>query len=286
MAFHPPKTQAFRRFVMLDAPSILAALSALDGGAVDEILTRRVDESGHDFGGQVSVPMTPVKAKAKRGKSQRVEEELRQVRTEHSAASALIDGLKQRDAVGTLDGALDAETLEQISPGMVIELSAHVVPHPLFQLDTLIRSYLKVAPKMGQGKEAQELRKVLPLFHAISGTGDDSPRVLFDLDTGESQIPRVVAFASRPSLQVGLEDITGKFSSLAQVDEILVDPVDELFSMRLVRGAPPAEAERTAIREGTQLLQEAAAGMGVQLRDDDLVMSAPVVVLRPLCIWR
>jgi hypothetical protein len=46
MPFTAPKVQTFRRFVMLDGDTILSALSALDGGAVDEILTKRtVDRS-------------------------------------------------------------------------------------------------------------------------------------------------------------------------------------------------------------------------------------------------
>lgn len=284
MPFAPPKTQAFRRFVILDGPSILAALSALDGGAVDEILTRRIGESGHDIGGELAAPIA--KAKAKRGKSQRVEEELRQVRTEHSAASTLIDRLTEREAVGKLDGPLDDSVLPQISPGMVIELAAQVSPHPLFQLDTVMRSFLKVAPKIGQGAQVKELRGVLPMFQALTGTGDETGRVLFDLDTGEQQVPRIVAFASRSSLQVPLDDISGRFTGLVQVDEVLSGPNDELFTLRLVRGAPPSQVERQAILATTESLTDAAAGMGVQLGHSDLVMASPLIILRPLCIWR
>jgi hypothetical protein len=64
---------------------------------VDEILTKRVGESGGELGGEVGVE--PLKVRGKRGKTQRVEEELRRVRTEHSAASTLLDRLHERQAV-------------------------------------------------------------------------------------------------------------------------------------------------------------------------------------------
>lgn len=110
--------------------------------------------------------------------------------------------------------------------------------------------------------------------------------MLFEVRTGKTQAARIVAFANRPSLQVGLEDVYGHFTSLAQVDEVLTGAEEELFTMRLVRGAPPSSNERNAIVSGTQLLIDAAAELGVQLAHSDLAMPSPLVVLRPLCIWR
>ena len=120
MPFNPPKIDAFRRFVVLDAPAILAALSALDGGEVDEILMKRSGDGGHEIGAEIGIE--PVKVRGKRGKTQRIEEEIRRVRTENSAASALIDRLNERGAVGVLDGVLDDDALSGMQPGMVIQL--------------------------------------------------------------------------------------------------------------------------------------------------------------------
>jgi hypothetical protein len=124
------------------------------------------------------------------------------------------------------------------------------------------------------------------MFQAVAGTGDESGRVVFEVYTGDAQAARVVAFASRPSLQVSLEDVNGQFTSLAQVDEVLTAEHEELFTLRLMRGAPPSSTEREALVSGTELLIEAAAGLGVELAQTDLAMPSPLVVLRPLCIWR
>lgn len=285
MPFTPPKTKAYRRFVILDGPSILAALSAEDGGAVDEILTKRTAESGHDLGGEVG-PAAVARARAKRGKSQRVEEELRRVRTEHSAAATLIDRLHERQAIGRLEGPLDEATLDQVEPGMLVELSGEVVLHPLFQLETVMKSFLAVAPKLGQAEEVKAVKGVLPMLQALTGSADSSGRVLFYINTGEAQAARLVAFAARGTLQVPLEDITGRFSALVQVDELLTRPDDDLVTLRLVRGARPGRDEREGIRTATQPLSEAADAMGVAIGNDDLIMPSPLVVFRPLCVWR
>ena len=53
MPFKPPKREALRTFVVLDSEAVLSGLSALDGGAVDEILTRTTEDAGSQLGGQV-----------------------------------------------------------------------------------------------------------------------------------------------------------------------------------------------------------------------------------------
>jgi hypothetical protein len=284
LPFTAPTVQTFRRFVMLDRDTVLGALSALDGGAVDEILTKRTGDSGGEFGGEVGAG--PVKAKAKRGKTQRVEEELRRVRTEHSAASTLIDRLRDAGAVGVLDGACDSDVLSQLRPGMLIQLGADIRLHPLFQLDAVMNSWLTNAPKLGLQQEARELKQVMPIFQALTGGGAASGRVLMDLDTGEGQAARIVAFATRESLQVPSEDLTGHFTTLAQVDELLLGEDDELVTIRLVRGARAGKLERQAVQEGGGPIIEAAEGLGVALTEDDVTMRSPLVVLRPVCIWR
>jgi len=72
------------------------------------------------------------------------------------------------------------------------------------------------------------------------------------LDTGEGQAARVVAFVARPSLQVPLEDLSGHFSALVQIDELLIDSADELVTLPLVRGAPAGQLERSALAEGAE----------------------------------
>jgi hypothetical protein len=112
-------------------------------------------------GGEVGIE--PIKARGKRGKTQRVEEELRRVRTEHSSAATLIDRLGERKAIGVLDGVLDDDALHSIRPGMVVQLRANIVLHPVFQIDALMTNFVANASALGQAEQAKELRKVLPL---------------------------------------------------------------------------------------------------------------------------
>lgn len=127
---------------------------------------------------------------------------------------------------------------------------------------------------------------MLPLMRALMGTGDRDGRILLDMETGADQAARVVAFVERAAIQVPIEDLTGHFSALVQVNEVLQGQDEELLTLRAIRGARPGKAEREGIAEGAQALIEPAKELGVPLTREDLVMPAPLMLLRPIAIWR
>src|SRR5687767_1555108 len=119
MPFHAPKASAFKQFVILDGDGVVSALSAIDGGQIDEILTRSAEDRGGEAGGEVR--LGPAKAGGKRAKSRRVEEEIRVARTRHATAAKLLEALHAHDAIGVVDGPLDEEVAGQVTAGMVLE---------------------------------------------------------------------------------------------------------------------------------------------------------------------
>jgi hypothetical protein len=59
-----------------------------------------------------------------------------------------------------------------------------------------------------------------------------------------------------------------------------------MLTLRAIRGAPPGKAERDGIAQSGQALIEPATELGVQLTAEDLVMPAPLMLLRPIAVWR
>ena len=194
MSFKPAKTEALRSFVVLDSEDVLSGLSALDGGAVDELLTRRIDDDLKDRG--VQVGGRGASAKANRNRGRKVEEEMRRRRTEHSAAAALIDGLDERQAIGEIDGALDEDVADQLTSGDTIRLRGEVRLHPLHQADAMLRSFIEAAPHFDQAETAAELKQIMPIWNMLIGSGN-SARILFDLVTTDPQVPRVLVPVKR-----------------------------------------------------------------------------------------
>lgn len=282
MPFKPAKSEALRTFVVLDGEAILSGLSALDGGAVDEILTRTTEDQGSQVGGHVGG--RAARAQAGKNRGRKVEEELRRRRTEHSAAAALIDRLAEMEALGEVDGALDEDVAAALTPGDTIRVRGEVVLHPLHQVDVMLRSFIEAAPAFDQKEAAKELRKALPMWEAMVGSGN-SARVLFDLETGVAQVPRTVVPVKRSALQVDVADVPGFCTLLAKVDRI-VGPEEYVLAVRVLQNAPVSELERSAADEGAIELVESFSEMGVSCTREDLVMQGPVVMLRPLCIWR
>lgn len=79
MPFKRPTSNVFRNFLYLDGDQVINALSALEGGDVDEILTRTGEEGGASIGGELGAG--PVKAKAGRNRGRKLEEEMLRKRT-------------------------------------------------------------------------------------------------------------------------------------------------------------------------------------------------------------
>ncbi len=161
MPYTPAKSEVLRTFVVLDSDAVLSGLSALDGGAVDEILTQVTADTGTELGAQVGV--RGVKGMGGRHRGRKVQEELRRRRTEHSAAAGLIDRLSDAEAIGEIDGALDDEVSTALVPGDTIRVRGKVVMHPLHQADAMLRSFLKAAPAYNEQATAKELRREILL---------------------------------------------------------------------------------------------------------------------------
>lgn len=282
MGFKPAKAEALRSFVVLDAEAVISGLSALDGGLVDEILTRTTDEGGSEIGGQVGAG--PVRGKAGKNRGRKVEEELRRRRTEHSAAAALIDRLTALEAIGVVEGALDEEVAHAMTPGDTIRVQGDVQLHPLHQVDATLRSVLAAAPKFNEQKMARDIRQILPMWEAMVGSGN-AARVLFDLRTTAAQVPRVMLPVKKTALQVDVADVPGFSTALAKVDRIL-GPDEHILALRVLQNAPVSDLERTAVEDAAVKAVEAFGEMGIACTPDDLVMRGPLVVLRPLCVWR
>jgi len=119
MPFSPPKQQSFKQFVILDSDGVVSALSAIDGGQIDEILTRSAEQGEGSAGGELG--LGPAKARGKKAKTRKVEEEIRKARTRHATAAKLPEALHAQESIGVVDGPLDLEVAKQVKAGMVLE---------------------------------------------------------------------------------------------------------------------------------------------------------------------
>jgi hypothetical protein len=283
MPFTPPKTNVFKQFVILDSDSVVSALSAIDGGQIDEILVRSAEERDGGVGGEVGTG--PVKARGKRSKSRKVEEEIRRARTRHAAAAKLLEALHKHNAIGVVEGALDSDVAGQLESGMVLQLRASLQLHPLHQADQMVRSFIEVGPKMDQKQAAKEMRQMLDIWGVITGTGREGAPVLLEPRTAEEQNPRLLLPVAREDLEVDLDDVLGDVTLIAQVEQIVAEG-DTYQVIRVLRGGPATSLERGAVDEMLPELVSGLSELGVNIAEDDVFVTGPAIVLRPICAYR
>lgn len=283
MPFTPPKTATFKQFVILDGDGVVSALSAIDGGQIDEILTRSAEEQAGEAGGEINIKVA--KGGGKRGKGRKVEEEIRRARTRHATAAKLLETLHSQESVGVVDGSLDMEVAGQLEAGMVLQLRAELTLHPLHQADQMLRSFVKVAPQFGEKQAANELRPILQLWGTMVGTGEAAGRLLIEPHTADPQVPRLLLPVPRDHIEVDLEDLMGDVTIVAQVERLLTDQ-EQYPAIRMLRGAPSTPFERSALEEGLPELIRGISELGVEISEEDVFIRAPAVFLRAICAYR
>jgi hypothetical protein len=284
MPFTPPKSTAFKQFVILDHDGVVAALSALDGGQVDEILMRSADERGGSIGGEIDAKVA--KGRGKRNKTRKVEEEMRLTRTRHAAAAKLIETLLERESVGVVDGEFDTEVMDQVSAGMVLQFRAELHLHPLHKADEMLRSFIDVAPKLGQGEAAKDLKPALKVWEAIVGTGNPDSRLLIEPRTTEEQAPRLLLSVPNDHLQAPLDDVLSEVTILAQVERIISTDDDSHQVIRMLKGGPASSLEKETVANTVPEMLPGLREIGVQIDMDDIFIAGPALILRAICAYR
>ena len=284
--FTKPQTNLYRTFLHLDGGSVINCLSGLEGGDIDEVLTRVASEAGRDLGGELDAKV--VCGKASRKKAERYEEEMRRKRTEHSAAIALLRKLHDAGAVGIIHGSYGPAIHADLAEQMTLEIKAELLIHPLHQVVAAARELARVGPTFGFAKtELREVSQVADMLETMSQGGPGSGRTFLAYATteGQSEEYRLVLPIQSRHLLVPLEEFAGRATVVAQVDRILGQG-DEVMVMRLLRNAPPLPMERQGIADAVPEFVEAMRELGVRVAISDFALTYPTVILRPICIFK
>jgi len=281
--FKKPKQNIFKKYLYLDSEQVLNALSSLQGGDVDEVLTRTTDAKDGEFG--VSVGAGPIRGKSGRKHADNYQEEMTRKRTEHSAATLLLTKLNDADAIGRLTrfGAVEHAQLEQ---GMLLEFSADLRLHPLHQVATAVRSWEAVARKFGGSKEdLAAARTLLSMLELLLG-GSEGRRVLaYAVLPDADDDHRLILNLSRRYISVSDDDFIGHATCIAQIENVLSGD-DESLAVRFLADSPVIPQERVILAEMPETLEGLEGLIGVRVTDSDLVFRSPAVVLNPVVIYR
>lgn len=283
---HKPKARLYKSFLYLDGNEVVNSLSALQGGEIDEVLTRSGEEGSGDIGGQVGAG--PAKVKGGKRNAKRYEEEVRRKRTEHSAATLLLQKLHEEDAIGIVDGDYGAGVHDELEEHMLLEFQAEIRIHPLHQMVATARAWLKAAPSFGASKaDVAEMRETVGLLEAITQAARDQDRtfLIFAETAGTEDGYKLIVPVQERYLSVPLDNFSGKATFVAQVDRLLTDD-EELLAVRLLRDAPQLALERDGLAEAIPDFIEGMREVGIEVTESDFFLKSPAVLLKPICIYK
>ena len=281
-----PTRQAHRSSLYLNADEVSNSLAAFEGGDIEGVLTRTAEETGGGVEGGVDAKV--FKGKAGRNRSRRLEEEVRRRRTEHSAASLLLEKLHDDDAIGVVEGDYGPDVYAQLDEQMLLEFRAELRIHPLHQVVNTARGFMGVASSFGVSREEiREMKQTVELLELLAQPGPGERRAFLAYaetsDAGGDY--KLVLPIQERHLRVPLDDFHGTATFVAQVDRVIPDE-EQVLAIRLLRDAPALGIERRAIEDALPELIQGFQELGVAVTQADFFLTKPAVVLRPIWIFK
>lgn len=280
----------FNTFLFLDADQTVESLSALEGGFIEEL--RRVSLEDSDSGQKTGEALDhgPLQAEESLSEDQRVrrEEEMLLKRTGYSQITTLLDKLRELGALGTIE-IYSPEVYEHIEEGELYEFTAEIRLHSFHQFVSVVQGWAETGKDWGMedGGEFEGLgRKVENAFY---GRNRDKAilTVFADMEGAEPDY-KVAMAVKKDNLLVGLEELTGKATFVAQVQRKVAEG-QKVPAARLVRKTPVVSpAEQKMMLDIVPALQRVPGteDIGLGAAEGDILLRKPAVIMKPLCIYR
>lgn len=288
--YKAPKERLHRDFFYLNDEVAINSLSALESGKVDEIVSKTTTAREGGFSGEVKIPVADIGVGASKKSSSEIEEEMVRTRTLFSIFDAWYHLMCEKKAIGTFDG-WGKGALDGVEPGDTLEFRAALSQGPL---QTVLRLFLWFADQaardgnlFSQKGEARKTtvassKNVRQLLGDVSDDDDEIP--LLATPVGDPG-PPVLLSVSRRWLIGRLGQLGGAFGVVGQVVQI-VDEGEEYPVLRLTKDVSPTPLEIQTLKDAVQHFVEPAKGLGVEVEASESVIQGPVLVVKPIAIYR
>jgi hypothetical protein len=288
--YKKPSKQLHRDFFYLDDEVAINSLSALESGKVDEIVSRTSTAREGGFSGDLHIPILEAGVSGSKKSTSEIEEEMVRTRTRFSIFDAWYRLLHAEKAIGVFDG-WGAGALDGVMPGDTVEFRAEISPGAL---QTVLRLYLWFAEQATKDgnlfSQKGEERKVTAtavknIRQILGGLGEERDEVpLLATPVGDAG-PLVLLSVTQRWLIGQLGTLGGQFGIVGQVVEVIPDG-REYPVLRLTRDVAPTPVEIKALKEAVSHFVEPAKALGVQVEAEESIVRGPVLVIKPIAIYR
>jgi len=288
MGYQKPKKRVHRGFFYLDDETVINSLSAVESGKIDEIVAKVNSAREGGFGGGVGI--SGAKVEGARKSTSAFEEEMVRTRTRFSVFELWYQSLLENKALGHFEG-WGPNALDEVQPGDTLELRGTLDTAPL---QTLFRLYLWFASKAKEsghvfsqsGEELKATKAAERNMRLILGDSDTEEDEVIILATPLGDRGPKVAMPVKIKWLIGrFGEFGGEYTVVAQVDR-LVPAGEELPALRLTRDVVPTKLEVSTLKTVVGNFTESAAALGVNISEDDAVITGPALWLQPIAIFR
>lgn len=287
--YKAPKVRLHRDFFYLNDEVAINSLSALESGKIDEIVSRTTTAREGGFSGEVKIPVADVGIGGSKKASSGIEEEMVRTRTRFSIFEAWYRLMNEKKAIGTFEG-WGEDALEDVEPGDTIEFRAQLSQGPLQTVLRLFLWFADQAAKDGNAfsQKGEERKNTIAsaknVRQLLGESGEDDEIPLLATPIGDDG-PSVLLAVTRKWLIGRIGQLGGRFGVVGQVVQI-VDAGDEYPVIRLTKDVAPTPLEINTLKGAVEPFVEPAEGLGVHVEASESVVKGPVLVIKPIAIYR
>lgn len=289
MMYRQPKNKVHRDFLYLDDEVTVNSLSALEAGKIDEIVDKTMTLNEGALNGKIGISHARVGGERKT--TGEVQQEMVRTRTRFSVFDAWYKLLEEREGLGIFDD-WGEHALVDISSGDTVEFKTTL---SIGDLQTVLQMFYWYAEEVGKPnsviaseikKEEKDemLRTAKMLRESLKAcNGADGIPVVAKPYGGEG--PEVLLLLRREWLIGEIDSLAGDFNVVGQVTELLSEN-DEYPILRLMHGVPPTSFEIDMLKDLVGNFQEAAKQLGLGISSEEVVITGPAMILKPIAIYK
>jgi hypothetical protein len=291
--FREPKRGigGFVSYLYLDGNQVVNSLSAVEGGYIDKITSKSVEEASKGLGitGELGVSGARAEGGASKDRKLSYEEEVVRERTGYSTTATLLRKLREDETLGQI-AYYAPKHYDRMQEGDLYEFRASIRLHPFHSVAHVSQGWEDSRETYGGAQGDAFTRMIDNIENSLYGK--NKPReayvVFAEIDGSAPEYKITMAIKQEHLLVSSLDEFSGEATFVAQVWKKI--PEGQKYQVaKLVRKTPMmSSADEDFMLKMVPILQNLpdVEDQGIEVSDADVILRKPAVVMKPLCIYK
>jgi hypothetical protein len=279
----------FVSYLYLDGQQVVNSLSAIEGGYIDKITSKSVEEANNGLGitGELGVSGARAEGGASKDRKLSYEEEVVGERMGYSTTTTLLKKLREDETLGQI-AFYTPENYQRMREGDLYEFTASIRLHPFHSVAHVSQGWEDSRESHGGGQGGAFTKMIDEIENSLYGKNKSREAyvVFAEIDRSDPEYRVAMTIRKEQLLVSSLDEFSGEATFVAQVWKKIPEG-QKYQAATLVRKTPMmTSADEKFMLSMVPILQNLpdVEEQGIVVSDADVILRKPAVLMKPLCI--